>query len=261
MRLMGPDANKVNFVKDGDKIPFNGEDIEVISIPGHTWGSVAYWYKDMLFSGDAIGSGDAWLGGAVLSVEDYIQSVQHLADVIGDNKITVYGGHSGENRTPLTEEYIHQMLACAKGLVDGSITSIPYRRTIGGQTTLGFDGTFGRATIVHNLNNIHKIKGALRSLNISSGSLDQRYAPYTAYYTATVDMNTTSVQITADVLAEDFEGISINGLPAESEVAFDASLNEGENRFIVEVIASGNSTRTYTLTITRGNPPGNRFGF
>jgi len=261
IRLMGPDAGKVSFVKDGDKIPFNGEDIEVISVPGHSWGSVAYWYQDKLFSGDAIGSGDAWLGGAILSVEDYIQSVQHLADIIGDNKITVYGGHSGENRAPLTEEYLHQMLACAKGLVDGSITSVPYRRTIGGQTSLGYDGTYGQATIVHNLNNIHKIKGALRSLNISSGSLNPRYAPYTAYYTASVDLNTASVMITPDVLAEDFKRITINGLPAESEVPFEARLDEGENRFSIEVVASDNSTRTCTLTISRGIPARSRFGF
>jgi len=74
-------------------------------------------------------------------------------------------------------------------------------------------------------------------------------------------MNTTSVMITPDVLAEDFKRITINGEPAESEVAYAASLNEGENRFSIEVMSSDNSTRTYTLTITRGIPSRRQFGF
>ena len=253
-RLLGSDADKVILVKDGDKIPFNGEEIEVISIPGHTWGCVAYWYKDNLFSGDAIGSSDAWLGSSALSVEDYIESVQHLADKIGDNKLRVYGGHSGENRSPLTEEYVHQMLACAKGLVDGTITSKPYRRTIGGQMTLGSDATYGGATIVHNLNNIHRVKGALRSLRLSSGAISPNFAPYTAYYSASVDSNTKSITITPEILSEKYNSITVNGVQVESGLAYDASLVEGKNRFSIVVEDSDNSTKTYTLNITRANP-------
>lgn len=253
IRLMGPDAGKVNFVGDGDMIPFNGENIKVIHVPGHSWGSVVFRYHDDLFTGDAIGSGDVWLGGAVMSIEEYITSVQHLLDEIGDTKVNVYGGHLGENRSPLNQEYVFQMMACARGLVDGTIESVPYRRTIGGQPTLGYDATYGRATIVHNLNNIHKIPGALRSLTVSSGTLTPRYVPYTVYYSATVDENTKSVLVTADVLADDFKSITINGEPAESEVPHEVMLKAGDNRIAIEVVTTDNKGKIYTLNVYRGS--------
>ena len=260
-RMMGEDVQKVILVEDGDVIPFDGEEIKVISIPGHTWGCVAFWFENNLFSGDAIGSGDVWLGGAVMSVEDYIESVQHLLNVIGDSRLTVYGGHSGENRNPLTQEYIYQMLACAKGLVNGEITSKPYRRTIGGRSTLGYDGTYGLATIVHNLNNIEKIEGALKSIRLSEGAVSPSYAPYTTYYTANVDEGVQIISITADVLAEDYKSLRINGEPVESEEAYEARLDKNENRFSIEVVASDDTSRIYTLTISKGRPAGNRFNF
>jgi glyoxylase-like metal-dependent hydrolase (beta-lactamase superfamily II)/predicted esterase len=251
--ILAVDAGKIQFVNDGDQIPLGGKDIEVIRVPGHSWGSIAFWYEDNLFTGDAIGSGDVWLGGSILSIEGYIQSVQHLLDKIGNKKISVLGGHSGEYRSPMNEEYPRQMIACAKGLADGSITGVPYRRTMGGQLTIGNAATFGRATIVYNLNNIHIIRGALRSLTISKGNLSPRFAPYTAYYSATVDENVTSVTITSAVLANKYDSMTINGHAVDSGAPYEASLIKGENSFSIVVTASDKTVKTYTLTITRGN--------
>jgi glyoxylase-like metal-dependent hydrolase (beta-lactamase superfamily II)/poly(3-hydroxybutyrate) depolymerase len=254
--ILGADAGKLQFVSDGDKIPLGGKNIEVISVPAHSWGSVVFWSENNLFSGDAIGSGDVWLGFSIMSIEDYIQSVQHLLDKIGNNKLSVLGGHSGEYRSPMNEEYPRQMMACAKGLVEGSIVGVPYRRALGGQLTIGNAATFGRATIVYNLNNIHTIKGALRSITISKGNLTPRFAPYTAYYSATVDENVTNVTITPTVLADKYDSMTINGNPVDSGAHFETSLNKGENRFSIVVTAADKTAKTYTLTITRGNTVG-----
>jgi hypothetical protein len=208
-------------------------------------------YENYLFPGDAIGSGDAWLSFSPMSVEDYMHSVQHLLDRIGDRKLTVLGGHTGEYRSPLTEEYPRQVLACAKSLVEGSITGSPYRRTIGGQPTLGFSATVGRATIVHNLNNIHTIKGALRSLTVSKANISPRFAPYTAYYSATVDENVTDVTITPAVLANDYESLTINGSEIDSGDGYGTKLKIGENRFLIVVTASDKTARTYTVTVKK----------
>jgi glyoxylase-like metal-dependent hydrolase (beta-lactamase superfamily II)/pimeloyl-ACP methyl ester carboxylesterase len=259
--ILGADAGKVNYVNDGDKIPLGYKNIEVISIPGHSWGSIVMWYENNLFTGDAIGSGDVWLGGSILSIEDYIQSVQHLLDKIGNNKLTILGGHSGEYRSPMNEEYPRQMLACAKGLVDGSITGVPYRRTIGGQLTLGYAATFGRATIVYNLNNIHTIKGALRSITISKGNLNPRFAPYTTYYSATVESDVASVTITSAVLASKYDSITINGNAVDSGAPYETSLTKGENKFSIVITASDKTVKTYTLTITRGNTVSNAYRY
>jgi len=259
--ILGADAGKVKYVSDGDKIPLGGKNIEVISVPAHSWGSVAFWYENNLFTGDAIGSGDVWLGFSILSIEDYIQSVQHLLDKIGNNKLAIWGGHSGEYRSPMNEEYPRQMLSCARGLVDGSVAGIPYRRTVGGQMTIGYAATYGRATIVYNLNNIHTIKGALRSITISKWNLTPRFAPYTAYYSTTVDENVTSVTITPAVLADKYESMTINGNAIASGAPYEASLTKGENRFSIMVTASDKTAKTYILTIERGNAIGNAFRY
>jgi glyoxylase-like metal-dependent hydrolase (beta-lactamase superfamily II) len=259
--ILGADAGKVQFVNDGDQIPLGGKNIEVISVPGHSWGSIVMWYENNLFTGDAIGSGDVWLGGSILSIEDYIQSVQHLLDKIGNNKLSILSGHSGEYRSPMNEEYPRQMLVCAKGLVEGSIIGVPYRRSVGGQLTLGNAATYGRATIVYNLNNIHTIKGALRSITTSKGNLNPRFAPCTAYYSAAVDTDVASVTITSTVLANKYDSMTINGNAVDSGTPYKANLTKGENRFSIIVTASDKTAKTYTLTITRGNIVGNAFRY
>jgi len=249
--MVGADAGKVQYVADGDKIPFDGKDIDVIGVPGHTWGSIVLKYGNTLFTGDAIGSGGVWLFGSALSIEEYIQSVQHLLDKTGKNKLTVLPGHTGENRSPVTDEYIRQMLACAKGLVDGSITGIPFCRTIGGMATLGNVATVGQASIIYNVNNVHQIKGALRSLTISSGNLIPRFAAYNAYYSAAVNADVKTVTITPSVVARDNSSITINGHKVENDAAYEASLTSGDNRFLIITTTSDKTVKTYTLTITK----------
>ena len=127
-RVLKADGAKIQHVADGDRIPLGGGTVEVIGVPGHTFGSLVYQYEDRLYTGDAIGTGDAWLGFSPLSIEEYGGSIRHLLDRVGDRKLDVLGGHTGECRTPLTVEYVRQVLACAKGLVDGTIRA---RRTAG----------------------------------------------------------------------------------------------------------------------------------
>ena len=249
--MLGPDAGKIQFVVDGDKVPFDGKEIEVICVPGHSWGSIVMKYGNTLFTGDAIGSGGVWLFMSALSIEEYIQSVQHLIDKTGDVKLILLPGHTGENRSPVTEEYIRQMLSCANGLVDGSITSVPFCRTIGGMATLGNVATVGQASIIYNLNNIHQIKGALRNLTISSGILTPRFAPYCTYYSASVNTDVKTVAITPAILANSCESLTINGHQVENGNAYQATLNDGNNQFSIVVTTNEKATKIYTLTLTK----------
>ena len=250
--LMGTDSWKTQFVADGDKISLDGKEIDVIGVPGHTWGSIVLKYGNALFTGDAIGSGGVWLFGTPLSIEEYIQSVQYLLDKIGNNKLTVLPGHTGENRIPVTDEYIRQMLACAEGLVDGSLSSVPFCRTIGGMPTLGNVATVGQASIIYNVNNVHKIKGALRSLKTSAGILSPRFAPYTAFYSVTADANLNTVSITPEVLADSYLSMTINRVKIASGSAFEANLPKPENRFLIEITSMDKTIHSYFLTIKKG---------
>jgi glyoxylase-like metal-dependent hydrolase (beta-lactamase superfamily II)/predicted esterase len=249
IRLLGPDAAKVKLVKDGDLIPLGGKNIEIIEVPGHSLGCIVMLYDNYMFSGDSIGTG--YVGVGAISVEQYIQSVQHLLDRMGNNKYSILGGHTGECRTPMTEPYVHELMSCARGLVDGSIVGPPYWRS--GESSTRKVATVGGASITYDINNVRYIKGALRSLAISEGSLNPpRFAAHTTHYSASVDAKADAIAITPTVMAKDYKGLTINGAAVASGDAYKASLIKGENRFSITVTASDNATRTYTLTIARG---------
>jgi hypothetical protein len=78
---------------------------------------------------------------------------------------------------------------------------------------------------------------------------------------ATVDENVTNVTITSAVLAGKYESMTINGKQIDSGAPFEASLNKGENRFLIAVTASDKTAKTYTLTLTRGNTVKHPFSY
>ena len=138
-------TEKLTAVNDGDKIPFGNKYFQVIDIVGHTAGSVGYMIEDKLFTGDAIGSGYVWMQIGMCSIEDYVGSLQHLNDAIGDRDLTVYGGHT-QYRGTMTDQYVRDILACAQGIVDGSIEGTQYLR---GNVRDAKVATYGTASIVY----------------------------------------------------------------------------------------------------------------
>ena len=101
--------------------------------------------EDKLFTGDAIGSGYVWMQIGMCSIEDYVGSLQHLNDAIGDRDLTVYGGHT-QYRGTMTDQYVRDILACAQGIVDGSIEGTQYLR---GNVRDAKVATYGTASIVY----------------------------------------------------------------------------------------------------------------
>jgi glyoxylase-like metal-dependent hydrolase (beta-lactamase superfamily II)/poly(3-hydroxybutyrate) depolymerase len=250
-RVLKGDAGKVDFVADGDEIPLGGGAVKVVHVPGHTFGSVVYWYENNVYTGDAVGTGDAWMGFSPMSVEEYVGSLRHLLDRIGDRKLSVLGGHTGENRLPRGVEYLHQLLACATGLVDGSLSGSPYRRTVGGQASLGHAATVGRATIVYDLNNVHAIRGALRSLVVGTGNLSPAFKPYRFFYSASVGSDVATETITPVAMARDSGTLTLNGAKLEKGASYEASLQPGRNVFSIVVTTADGAPRTYELSVDR----------
>jgi ribosomal protein S4E len=93
----------------------------------------------------------------------------------------------------------------------------------------------------------------LRGLKISEGSLNTRFSSYTAFYTASVDENVSSIDITPTTLENDYKTLTVNGIATVSGNACKVNLTKGANRVPIVVTASDNTDRAYTLTITRGN--------
>ena len=247
IKLLGKDEVKLKYVNDGDIISLGGKDADVILVPGHSRGSIILRYGNYLFSGDGIGTG--YIGCGEISFEEFIPSVEHLLEKMGDEKYTILAGHTGECRKPMTEEYVHDLLACARGLVDGSIPTVVYWRNAGTRRV----ATYGDASITGDINNKHLIKGALFGLALSEGSLSPAFQRYLVYYSARVGEGVNSISITPEVLAKDYKSLTINGDDVVSRNAYKADLQMGDNRFSIAVTSSDDVTRVYTLTVTRGN--------
>lgn len=79
-----------HFVSDGDHVEINDYVFQVIHIPGHTLGHVAYYFKPFLFSGDTLftnGCGRVFEGTA----EQMLASLKKLMALPNDTQ--VYCGH------------------------------------------------------------------------------------------------------------------------------------------------------------------------
>lgn len=88
------------FIQEGYTFDLGGLELIAIAVPGHTDGSLAYYVKghDLLFTGDAVGSGHGvWIFNTA-GFENYVAAIPHLLqalDFLGadKNRLQIYGGH------------------------------------------------------------------------------------------------------------------------------------------------------------------------
>ncbi len=147
------DISKTLPLADGQKISLGGKELEVIDIPGHTPGSVAFLdAKDrMIFTGDAIGSGYVWnhINGTRPLVE-YLAAVKRLEGRMHEFD-AIYGGHFWQsNYKPLPASYVSDMRKATEGVFSGDIIAKPYK--LGGS---GWASTYGLATVIYNPMNLY----------------------------------------------------------------------------------------------------------
>lgn len=101
---------KALFLGDGQKIKFEGEDLEIIETPGHTLDGISILFGDKLFSGDTLFYHT--IGRADLPYSDYdqlIDSIKNKLFVLDDN-IKVFPGHGRE--TTVEEEKTKNPFLC-----------------------------------------------------------------------------------------------------------------------------------------------------
>jgi hydroxyacylglutathione hydrolase len=91
-----PVPSKIEEVKDGEELDVDGEKIRVIALPGHTPGSVAYLWKDVLFTGDALVHSHRGLATSPsIFSEDDEQSRESLRKLREVDFSRVADGHAG----------------------------------------------------------------------------------------------------------------------------------------------------------------------
>ena len=101
MAALFPEAQRY-FINEGHVFDLGGYEIETIEVPGHTDGSVVFNMngKDILFTGDAIGSGHGvWIFNEAAFTK-YASAVPHLIswlenpeNGVNTAKLRIYGGH------------------------------------------------------------------------------------------------------------------------------------------------------------------------
>ena len=98
-------------VRDGDRLPFGGGEIEVIHTPGHSKGSVCYKLGDVIFSGDtlfrcSVGRTDF----PDSDGREMLSSLKKLSAIEGECKI--YPGHEGATTLSFEKNYNPYMKLC-----------------------------------------------------------------------------------------------------------------------------------------------------
>jgi hydroxyacylglutathione hydrolase len=140
--------NKCVFFDEGYVFDLGNREIQVISIPGHTPGSVAFFCKAerFLLTGDGIGSTSVWAHISNDPLTVYLASVKRI-EAMKDQIDNIYvGHHEQEEKMPLTTQYITDMRMAAEKVLDGTIETRPYKSSFRD----GMQATYGSATLIFN---------------------------------------------------------------------------------------------------------------
>lgn len=132
---------RYTFINEGYSFDLGGIEIETIDVPGHTDGSVVFYIKghDILFTGDAIGSGHGvWIFNTD-AYRKYTAAVPHLIswlenpeNGVNTAKLRIYGGHYwqrdwllelGDNEMGIS--YIRDMQTLLDKIKEGTAASEP----------------------------------------------------------------------------------------------------------------------------------------
>ncbi len=102
-----------------------GYRLEVVEIPGHTYGSVAFvdWEKRLMLPGDSVQKkGPIYMFGKHRNLDLYIESQKKLCGLM-DRIDTILPCH---HEYPVTPDWIEKNLADAQDLRDGKFTGTPH---------------------------------------------------------------------------------------------------------------------------------------
>lgn len=130
------EAMKLEPVLENDVVRIGTEELEVVHVPGHTPGSIVFFYKDYIFTGDAIGSGDLFL--LTTAFDEYRPHLDHfMAEILlrnGETEYEILTGHK-ENLRPFTLDYVRHMLILVRDVISGKIETGIYTRKPGRAAT------------------------------------------------------------------------------------------------------------------------------
>ena len=161
--ISGFPETQTTTISEGDVFELGGMNVDVIDVPGHTDGSVVFNIqgRNIMFTGDAIGSGQGvWIFHQP-GFRKYAESVPHLIEWIEDpthgvkqKSLRIYGGHYWQRvGLPETHEgelgmqYLRDMKQLIDNIYAGTATTEPANL---GRPGLDTYFRYGTACIVWN---------------------------------------------------------------------------------------------------------------
>ncbi len=104
-------------VKEGDIIDLGDRPLRIIDIPGHTPGSIAILDEKyrVLISGDSVEDGNVFMFGQYRNIDDYIDSLRHLAKYDGQYD-EVYAMHGS---IPVKPDLVGKLIEGAEEIRNG----------------------------------------------------------------------------------------------------------------------------------------------
>lgn len=117
-------------INDGDIFDLGGMTLKVIALPGHTHGSFILYCpeKNVIFSSDALGSGDIWMwldhSTTLTEFKKNLTPVLEFIRTIPD--VMIYPGHTnqipdyrGDGDAHIDLAYVEDLMAVTTDLIDG----------------------------------------------------------------------------------------------------------------------------------------------
>ena len=110
---------------DGDIIDAAGIELEVIGVPGHTYGTVVFLDRmdRLLFSGDACNLNTLLGMKGSTSIEEYLESLHHLK-TFDDAYDVMYGGHG---TPPVDKSIVDDAIAMCERIIARTDEKVPAR--------------------------------------------------------------------------------------------------------------------------------------
>ena len=130
---------RTSFYDEGEVFDLGGLKLEAIGVPGHTAGSMVFLLEghDLLFTGDAVGSGHGvWLFNAE-AFNQYVSAVPYLIRTleergVNEKRLKIYGGHYWQKDwlnlpkgTELGMQYLRDMKTLCDEIEAGTAATEP----------------------------------------------------------------------------------------------------------------------------------------